>query len=120
VAECSLYLSQVLVNTAAPTREALGTLNGAAQAASSLMRAIGPATATSLFALSVRHGGGVVVFWVLAVVACITLLSSFFIRELQTAAWRSRGREGEGGEDRADGYRATTTSHDGSTLTEDA
>ncbi|KAG8688287.1 hypothetical protein FRC11_005719, partial [Ceratobasidium sp. 423] len=44
----------IYVNSSAPSKDSLGTLNGISQTIISTIRAIGPATATSLFALSVE------------------------------------------------------------------
>jgi len=53
-----------LVTEAAPSKALLGSTNGLAQTVASLMRAVGPASSTSLFAFSTerRHilGGGLV------------------------------------------------------------
>ncbi|WWC97476.1 hypothetical protein V866_004356 [Kwoniella sp. B9012] len=43
----------IMTNDAAPNRRSLGAINGLSQAVSSLMRAIGPGSASALFALSV-------------------------------------------------------------------
>ncbi|KAK8870112.1 hypothetical protein IAR55_000682 [Kwoniella newhampshirensis] len=59
----------IMVNDAAPNRRSLGAINGWSQAVSSMMRAIGPATASTLFALSVdRHALGGNLIWVVQVV----------------------------------------------------
>ncbi|CAE6425017.1 unnamed protein product, partial [Rhizoctonia solani] len=53
----------IYVNSSAPSKDSLGTLNGISQTIASIIRAIGPATATSLFALSVEKniiGGNLV------------------------------------------------------------
>ncbi|KAF9513234.1 hypothetical protein BS47DRAFT_1459060 [Hydnum rufescens UP504] len=44
----------ILVTKASPSRSCLGAVNGCAQTAASLMRAIGPASTTALFAVSVE------------------------------------------------------------------
>ncbi|WVW81354.1 hypothetical protein I302_103345 [Kwoniella bestiolae CBS 10118] len=43
----------IMTNDAAPNRQSLGAINGLSQAVSSAMRAIGPGSASALFALSV-------------------------------------------------------------------
>jgi len=61
----------ILVNEGAP-RTALGALNGLAQTVASLMRAIAPSTASSLFSLSLEHNivaGNLVYIVLLAIVA---------------------------------------------------
>ncbi|OCF34815.1 hypothetical protein I317_04014 [Kwoniella heveanensis CBS 569] len=45
----------IMTNDAAPNRRSLGAINGLSQAVSSLMRAIGPGSASALFALSVNR-----------------------------------------------------------------
>jgi len=61
------------IMAAAPNRRSLGALNGLAQTTASIMRAIGPASATSLFAFSVQHnfmgGYGIYVVVILMVIA---------------------------------------------------
>ncbi|WRT63301.1 uncharacterized protein IL334_000206 [Kwoniella shivajii] len=58
----------IMVNDAAPNRQSLGAINGLSQAVSSLMRAIGPGSASAIFALSVDrqliHGH---LIWILLV-----------------------------------------------------
>ncbi len=44
----------IFVTSAAPNKTSIGATNGIAQLAASVVRAIGPAAATSLFALSVE------------------------------------------------------------------
>ena len=65
----------IFVTGAAPNKRSLGATNGIAQLAASIVRAIGPAAATSLFALSLDcdwvGGYGVYVFF--------TILSCAFI-----------------------------------------
>nr|XP_031858631.1 uncharacterized protein CI109_006011 [Kwoniella shandongensis]KAA5525703.1 hypothetical protein CI109_006011 [Kwoniella shandongensis] len=62
----------IMVNDAAPNRRSLGAINGWSQAVSSMMRAIGPASASTLFALSVdRHALGGNLIWVVQVVLSI-------------------------------------------------
>lgn len=63
--------NNVLVNIVAPSRGTLGTVNGLAQMVSSGMRAIGPAIATTLFALTMTKNllGGQLI-WVFQLVLC--------------------------------------------------
>jgi hypothetical protein len=65
------------ITAAAPNRRCLGALNGVAQTTASTVRAIGPASATSLFAYSIRHdsmcGNGVYIVLVLATIATMPL-----------------------------------------------
>lgn len=66
----------MFVTTAAPNRRSLGTTNGVAQVVAALLRAVGPASATSLFALSLEHNwlGGGAVYVVLILLACVLWL----------------------------------------------
>ncbi|KAG2039614.1 major facilitator superfamily domain-containing protein [Suillus americanus] len=70
---CSMGLGTLLmfITASAPTKNALGVINGLGQTSSSIARAIGPAFATSLFAASKEHNllGGNAVFIVLFVLA---------------------------------------------------
>ncbi|KDN40011.1 MFS general substrate transporter [Tilletiaria anomala UBC 951] len=56
VANTSLVCVTLLVNNNAPSRAALGTVNGLSSMCGSAARAMGPASATSLFAYSAAHG----------------------------------------------------------------
>jgi len=55
----------LFVTASPPSKRALGSTNGLSQTGASIARAIGPATATSLFSFSVEHnilgGNGVYV-----------------------------------------------------------
>jgi hypothetical protein len=61
------------IMAAAPNQRSLGALNGLAQTTASIVRVIGPASATSLFAYSIQHnfmgGYGVYVVIILMVIA---------------------------------------------------
>jgi Na+-transporting methylmalonyl-CoA/oxaloacetate decarboxylase gamma subunit len=61
------------VTTSAPTRDSLGSVNGLAQTATSFMRAIGPASATSFFAISIEKDflGGNLAYIVLALLTVL-------------------------------------------------
>jgi MFS family permease len=65
------------ITAAAPNRRCLGALNGVAQTTASIVRAVGPASATSLFAYSIQHdfmgGHGVYIVLVLGAIATIPL-----------------------------------------------
>jgi hypothetical protein len=62
------------ITASAPNRRSLGALNGVAQTTASVVRAIGPASATSLFAYSIRHDfvGGYGVYVVIILIAIAT------------------------------------------------
>lgn len=63
--------NMLLVTRSAPCRRSLGTVNGLAQMVASASRAVGPAFATSLFALSIERNilGGNLIWLVLTLVA---------------------------------------------------
>ena len=65
----------IFVTGAAPNKQSLGATNGIAQLAASIVRAIGPAGATSLFALSLDQDwiGGYGVYAVFTVLSCALL-----------------------------------------------
>jgi len=60
----------IYIAGASPNRASLGAVNGLAQVSVSLMRAVGPATANSLFSLSIKHNylGGSMVYVVLMMI----------------------------------------------------
>lgn len=64
------------VAASAPNRRSLGGTNGLAQVAASVVRAIGPAMSTSLFAASVEYGwlGGYAVYVILVFLTSLSLL----------------------------------------------
>ena len=67
----------IFITASAPNRASLGTVNGMAQMIVSIMRTIGPATANSLFSLSIdkehHYMGGNLVYVVLSLVVCVAL-----------------------------------------------
>jgi hypothetical protein len=73
----------IYVTSAAPSRSALGATNGLAQTTTSIMRSIGPAGATSLFALSIEHNllGGSLVYVVLCIVASGAMAATALLPE---------------------------------------
>jgi len=68
----------IYLTAASPNRASLGTTNGLAQLFVSIMRAIGPVTATSLFSLSLAEGylGGRMVYLVLTGVSVVSIALS--------------------------------------------
>ncbi|EMD34052.1 hypothetical protein CERSUDRAFT_117561 [Gelatoporia subvermispora B] len=66
----------MFITSAAPNKQSLGATNGIAQLAASIIRTIGPASATSLFALSVEHGwlGGYAVYGIFIVISALLIL----------------------------------------------
>jgi MFS family permease len=66
---------------ACPSPKVLGTVNGYAQMVISFTRALGPAGATTLFALSVENNwaGGYAVFWFFMALALVALWCTRFL-----------------------------------------
>ncbi|RDB26101.1 Protein ZINC INDUCED FACILITATOR-LIKE 1 [Hypsizygus marmoreus] len=62
----------IFIAAASPNRSTLGATNGLSQMTVSIMRAIGPAVANSLFSLSIEKAylGGYLVYYVLVAVVC--------------------------------------------------
>ncbi|KAH7345488.1 major facilitator superfamily domain-containing protein [Rhizoctonia solani] len=71
----------------APSKASLGTLNGVSQTIISITRAIGPATATSLFSLSIRKNilGGNFVYAILLGMSCAGVYASRWLKEERRA-----------------------------------
>ncbi|KAG6906535.1 hypothetical protein DXG01_013413 [Tephrocybe rancida] len=65
----------IFIAAAAPNRASLGATNGLSQTTVSLMRAVGPTAATSLFSLSIERDymGGYLVYYVLLLAVCAGL-----------------------------------------------
>ncbi|KAF8071616.1 major facilitator superfamily domain-containing protein [Lyophyllum atratum] len=65
----------IYITAAAPSQASLGATHGLSQMTTSIMRAIGPATANGLFSLSIEHNylGGYLVYYALFMIACIVL-----------------------------------------------
>ncbi|KEP46582.1 MFS general substrate transporter, partial [Rhizoctonia solani 123E] len=75
----------IYVNSSAPSKDSLGTLNGVSQTIISIIRAIGPAAATSLFSLSVEKNilGGKFVYALLLGVSCAGVFASRWLQEVK-------------------------------------
>ncbi|KAI7957574.1 hypothetical protein MJO28_004669 [Puccinia striiformis f. sp. tritici] len=76
--------NMLLVNAVTPSRDVLATINGLAQSCGSFVRAIGPITASSLFAFSVLHQNfidGNSVFLLFACIALGAFLNSLNIQD---------------------------------------
>ncbi|KAF7795982.1 hypothetical protein EIP86_007151 [Pleurotus ostreatoroseus] len=86
----------IYITASAPNRASLGSVNGLAQLSVSIVRALGPAAANSLFSLSIdptRHYlGGNLVYWVLSALACLALFAGSF---LPSRAWSNIRAEEE-------------------------
>ncbi|SGY79791.1 BQ5605_C008g05223 [Microbotryum silenes-dioicae] len=89
IANCSYGCNMLVITSSSPSRRLLGTLNGLAQMLSSLMRAIGPLVASSLFVISKEKKilDGHLVWIVWGCVAVLGFLSTLRLRE-ETATWR--------------------------------
>ncbi|GAA5927688.1 MFS transporter [Sporobolomyces koalae] len=79
----SYACNMLVITDAAPSKRLLGTLNGTAQMCSSVTHAIGPTLASSFFALSVSHrlAGGLLVFYFMVLLACVSSASTFWLQE---------------------------------------
>ncbi|CAE6472936.1 unnamed protein product [Rhizoctonia solani] len=77
----------IYVNSSAPSKDSLGTLNGISQTMISIIRAIGPATATSLFSFSVEKHilGGHFVYAVLLGTVFVGIGASRWLKEEKRA-----------------------------------
>ncbi|EIN04049.1 MFS general substrate transporter [Punctularia strigosozonata HHB-11173 SS5] len=84
----------VYVTHAAPSRRTLGAVNGIAQTTASVVRAVGPALSTSLFAFSVSHDlmGGYAVYVVLVAMAAAALVAAV---QLPKNGWKEEDSEEE-------------------------
>ena len=70
----------IFITASAPNKASLGTVNGMAQMIVSIMRTVGPASANSLFSLSIdkehHYMGGYFVYVVLSLIVCVALYVS--------------------------------------------
>lgn len=73
----------IYITASSPNRASLGTVNGFAQLGVSIVRAIGPAAANSLFSLSIdpsRHYlGGNLVYWAMSALTCVALVVASYL-----------------------------------------
>ena len=69
------------ISEAAPNQQALGLTNGLAQTTASVVRALAPSVASSLFSVSLQRNiaGGTLVYWLLCGVAVGGLSASAFL-----------------------------------------
>ncbi|OSX58741.1 hypothetical protein POSPLADRAFT_1184415 [Postia placenta MAD-698-R-SB12] len=84
----------IFITASSPNRASLGSVNGLAQMSVSIMRAIGPAVANSLFSLSIdaehHYLGGMLVYVVLTCLACVALT---FAMLLPSQVWKNEPEE---------------------------
>ncbi|OCK83370.1 MFS general substrate transporter [Lepidopterella palustris CBS 459.81] len=92
--------STILLTNSASSLRTLGTLNGIATSASAIGRAFGPAIAGSAFTMGVKNGYIIAPFWILAAIALLAAIPTFFLIE------------GEGFSDDADSGSETLDSDD--------
>ncbi|KAH9481767.1 Major facilitator-type transporter psiT2 [Psilocybe cubensis] len=77
----------IFISTASPNRASLGATNGLSQMTVSIMRAIGPAAANSLFSLSIDKnylGGNMVYYILLSIVAISLYIASLLPQKVWT------------------------------------
>ena len=77
----------MFVSSAPPNKRSLGAMNGLAQMVVSILRAVGPAAAASIFAFSLQNNvwGGQFVYAVLLALACVGLCVAF---QLPRDTWK--------------------------------
>ncbi|KZV74591.1 MFS general substrate transporter [Peniophora sp. CONT] len=78
------------ITASAPSQRSLGSVNGLAQTMISIIRTIGPAMATSLFAVSIEENlvGGNLVYIIFVV---LSVLSLFLVAKLPAQLWHLEG-----------------------------
>ncbi|GAA5866645.1 hypothetical protein JCM8547_002708 [Rhodosporidiobolus lusitaniae] len=84
IANMSYATNMLTLTDAAPSKRLLGTLNGVGQMCSSLMRSIGPFSASSLYAFSISHPhllNGELVFLVMVLLAFVGSASTFWLEK---------------------------------------
>ena len=73
--------STILLTNSASSLRTLGTLNGIATSVSAIGRALGPAIGGGAFTMGVKHGYIITPFWILAGIALLTTIPTFFLVE---------------------------------------
>ncbi|KZT20449.1 hypothetical protein NEOLEDRAFT_1075616 [Neolentinus lepideus HHB14362 ss-1] len=83
---CLVGTILIYINASAPSKRSVGATNGLTQTSVSILRAIGPALATSVFALSADRGwlGGNFVYTVFVL---LTAASLFVTAKLPLKPW---------------------------------
>ncbi|KAH9939493.1 MFS general substrate transporter [Amylocystis lapponica] len=89
IMDMSYGCTMIFVTSSAPNKRSLGATNGIAQLVAAVLRAVGPASATSLFALSLEHNwaGGYGVYAILIALSCVLWFVSV---PLPREAWKMR------------------------------
>ena len=90
---CAIGCVFIYITASSPNRASLGTVNGMAQFSVSIVRAIGPAAASSLFSLSIdpsRHYlNGNLVYWAMSLLTALAIWAGSYLPQ---KVW---GREDE-------------------------
>lgn len=73
--------STILLTNSASSLRTLGTLNGIATSVSAIGRAAGPAIGGAAFTMGVKHGYVIAPFWILAAIAFLAAIPTFFLEE---------------------------------------
>lgn len=73
--------STILITNSASSLRTLGTLNGIVTSVSAIGRALGPAIGGGAFTIGVKHGYIITPFWILAGIALLTTIPTFFLVE---------------------------------------
>lgn len=71
----------ILLTNSAPSLRILGTLNGVGTSVSALGRGAGPALAGATFSFGLKRGFVIIPWWTLAVLAGLTAIPTFWIKE---------------------------------------
>ena len=71
----------ILLTNSAPSLRVLGTLNGVGTSVSALGRGAGPALAGATFSFGLKRGFVIIPWWTLAVLAGLTAIPTFWIKE---------------------------------------
>lgn len=73
----------IYITASSPNRASLGTVNGFAQLGVSIMRAVGPAAANSLFSLSIHpdyhYLNGHLVYWAMSLLTIMALIVGSYL-----------------------------------------
>lgn len=96
----------ILLTNSAASLSVLGTLNGVGTAVSALGRGVGPAIAGATFSFGVNRGYVIIPWWILSVLAALTVVPTFWIKETD-------GFKGHENEDDDDDDHEHEHEHDG-------
>lgn len=103
---CKLFLvifcfpcCTILLTNSAANLEVLGTLNGVGVSVSAVGRAAGPALVGQLFTIGVKHGYGIMPWWILTALTVLGAVPVFRIIETDGFAGNQQGDEEEDDDD---------------------